>query len=181
MTDKILKALLFGAGVVLGQWLCSKCEGPGHKTLTPDTTIRLDSLELVLNFKADTPEPVKVVERDSIFFDTTEPDTPEIITDYFRARYYSLSFEDSPITGQFQARVAENELQEFEVKARGSKVIEQKTITKPPEWLITGGLGPQAIEAGALYRGENLYFGAGYNFAQSGVDGARAKIAIPIK
>jgi len=153
-----------------------RCSGPSQRFA--DTTIEVSEQKLKLEFtyQADTPEPEKVVKRD---LDTVYVDTGQVVQDYYRARYYSSSFTDSPIQGQLQAKVSQNKLQEFSVKAAGSstKEIREKTITKPPKYLLTLSLGYQTLEPGLLRRQGPLYLGAGYDIARGGLEGLQLQAA----
>jgi hypothetical protein len=172
---------LFSLGAIAGAlalFLLSeqRCSGPSPRRADTTVEVKEQKLKLELSYQADTPKPERVVEQK---LDTVYVDTGQVIKDYYRTRYYSRSFADSPVQGQLQAKVKQNKLQEFSIKAAGSstKEIREKTITKPPKYLLTLSLGYQTLEPGLLRRQGPLYLGAGYDIARGGLEGLQLQAA----
>lgn len=159
------------------------CSGGGTGQTDTTKAIRIIPKVKPLTIQWNSPEPDSVIQTDTVsrikYIDTTKIDTPALVKDYLRKRFYSRTFKDSNYTAHLKAEVFRNRLDSvaLEAEVRYDKEVITKTVTKRPNFLLQITGGPRSIQPGALYRKGDWYFGGGYEFSRAYPGGVRVTIA----
>lgn len=142
------------------------------------TNIDRDTLLLDFKFRADTPDPVKIVQTHT---DTVFVDTGAVIEDWYKRRIYEETWTDSPARGQLTATVERNRLTDFTVSGdvKTERVTETRTVTRRPRFLGSVIAGPGELSPGIGVRYRSTYLWGGYNLAANGSNGVRFGVAVP--
>ena len=166
----ILILILIGVGVY---FLFSKRISPFNPTNHADTTYVYDTTHYVIydTLPYPVPVPVKVVDTLTYaFYDTltiydTIPvaQTPDdVITDYYRLRFYSDTISDANLDFSIREQVGVNRI----LKRSTSYVIKKPSvvITQRPNYIYLGGsFSGDMLAPGVMYTNDRMYFGLGFD------------------
>lgn len=171
--------------------LKSNCSGPGDPIKVDsffDTTyedIQIKFSRSWWNLKPDSKEVYYPVYRDTSQFDTSQflasLDTPAMVKDYLRRKYYSREFGDSNFSAHLKMQVWRNEIDslKFDYQLDYRERTVNKTVEKTlpgPRFIPMVTAGVDYLEPGFVYRKGQWYLGAGYEIDRQLKEGLRVKV-----